>query len=160
MALDLVADFKKHEKKIYDYIDQRIGSYNDSKCKLKLKNRIERMNNSLDMRFNNQRDRSKASNSWLTKIAFPLARESYINLAASLKANFLGEPMFTIKSIGKTPLSVSANMQDVFNNNIKTTKFRTTAFDLGRKWAARSGVSVFLSRYTNEYTKQKKTMET
>ena len=83
MALDLVKNFRKHEQAIRRYMTDREASYFDSQCFKSLKQRYDKLNDSLDMRFNLSRNRNTARNQWQSKIAIPLVRESFLQRRAT-----------------------------------------------------------------------------
>ena len=160
MALPIIKNFRKYEQKIFEYAESRIDSYSGSECKKKLKNRVSRMNNSLDMRFNNRRGRSSPKNSWLSKVAFPLCRESYANLSATLKANFRGNPMFSAKALGESIAANARILQTTLSLNLKSTKFRSTTFNRNRRYAARYGCCVYHTGFGTTPIEELRTIET
>lgn len=160
--LDFFAQWKKHERAVVSYINDRVEGYYASDCYKKLKQRVDKLNDSIDMRFQGSERSGSGSRgpTWNSKFVVPLVREQYILRRATLKGNFRADPLFTLSPIGATPWENAQNMQDVLNNNCKRTRFRDKSLNLACNLAARWGTVVMHSAYHQTVEKYKKTSAT
>lgn len=151
---------KELEQKVTNYLLERRGTYESSKCKKHLKARYEKLRNSIDMNFGSAGVRGAIGNQWLSKLAFPLVREQYLLVRAMTKRNFRGSPLITVEPVNNTPMDNAVNMQDVLSLNLKSTMFRETAFDRIVDDVSRYGVGVCYSQFEHREKMFLKTVNT
>jgi hypothetical protein len=149
----LIANFERYEKTIYDYCRKRIDGYFDSTCYSILKNRMSRLDGSIDMKS------AKQKNQWNSKIQIPYGHEAYIMTRATLKRAFAAEPLASLQPIDNTDWENATNMQDVLNQNLKSTRFRDLAFQEIQKTAARYGSCPVLSYFEHRPQSFKRTVQ-
>lgn len=145
--IDLEKNLDRYMKKVKDYILDRINTYYSSSCYKKLKNRIERLDASIDMRFHNQRARNALVNEWKSKIAIPLVREAFLARRAVTLSAFRNDPLVAVEPHGSTPTENAVNLQDVLHQNWRATKFRQGSFRRIVNYCSRYGSGVVVSNF-------------
>lgn len=157
MPIDLEKRLRNHMKKVSDYITENVGIYFSSQCRIKLANRIKRLDDSIDMRWHTHHSNIRAVNAWKTKIAMPLVREKFLFRRAATFANFK-DPVIAVSPVDDTPTSNAINVQDSLTNNFRRTKFRQKCFRRVVNTAARYGSSVVYSAFQQRQTKFTRTV--
>ena len=148
----IISDFPRFEKTIYNYVKDRIDAYYDHRCYTVLKNRCKRLDNSIDLRIGSDK------NQWNSKIAIPYGHESYLMTRATITQSFNADPLISLEPIGETDWVNAQNAQDLVNQNLKSTRFRDTAFKLIIKRAARYGSCPVISSFEHRPATFKKTV--
>ena len=149
---EIIGKFEKYEKVIYDYCRSRIDTYFDSPCFRILCNRMERLDNSIDMKS------GKLKNMWNSKIHIPYGHEAYLMTRAVLKKSFSADPLISLSPIHETPWENANDAQDTLAQNFKSTRFRDLAFAKIIKQVARYGSIPVLSYFEHRPASFKKTM--
>jgi hypothetical protein len=152
--IDLERDLMKHIKRVKDHILDQVNTYYESDCKRKLATRIERLDDSIDMRFHMNRSRVRAINEWKSKIAMPLVREAYLSRRAVTMAAFRNEPLVSVEPCGDTPTANAEKVQKLLTQNFKATNFKAKTFRRIVNYCSRYGTGVNVSafkRYESPY---------
>ncbi len=144
---DLVGRFGSEEKNITRLVMDQKGDYYGSTCFKKLKNRMSRLDDSVDMRFHPTRSKVRSANNFKSKICMPLVREKYRMFTGMALASFRGEPISTILPEGDTPRINATVAQEVMNQNFRRTEFRAKAWRDSLHYVGRYGVAVMPMRY-------------
>ena len=158
--LNLIKSFDKYEKKISDYIEDRISSYFSSAAYKGLKTKTEIMNDSYDMKWHGKREKNRSSNEWLSKIGFPLVREAVMIRRAALRANFRADPLLSLEPAGSTSYENAQNASEVLNQSLISSDFRAMVFSPLTSYVARYGAGVVFSRFNRSETKVYRTTST
>lgn len=160
--VDLIKDFGKYEKTITQMVLEWKDAYFKSNVFIKLRNRYDRLRGSLNLAFPTTYGRSsvRATNEFLSKIAFPLVRERYLLRRAIIKKNYRQDPLISIDPTGSTPLENALTLQDVLNLNLKATKFRPKCFENMVDYVSAYGVSPVFSLFERPTRKVKRTIST
>jgi len=156
--IDLAKKFDKHSAKIRDYILDRISTYRGSNPFKRLKSHIQRLDDSIDMRFHTVRTGSRALNEWQSKVCMPLVREKYLTLKALTLASFRNPPLLTITPDGDTTFEQAALAQDVLMQNFRRTEFRQKALRKIVLYASRCGAAVVIQHFKATERSFKKTV--
>ena len=162
MSIDLVKKFGKYEKTITRHVCEWKETYYKSECYKKLTNRYDRLRASINMQFPTTYGRSsnRATNEFISKVAFPLVRERYLFRRAVIKRNYRPDPLITIVPTGNTPIENAINLQDVLNLNYKATRFRETAFEKLVDDVSRFGAGVCYGAFERSSRQIKRTQMT
>jgi hypothetical protein len=115
-VIDLIAEYFKYEKQIYEYIQGRKEAYFNSDCYTRLKRRCERLKDSYNLRIGN--------GNWKSKIVLPILKEQMRITRAMTLQYFRSDPPISLEPILDTPHENSINMQLVLNMNLKATEWR------------------------------------
>jgi hypothetical protein len=148
--IDLVKEFVKYEKKLSEYIDNRIGHYKDSECYKLLDQRIKILNASWDMRSGDLDNLGKFN--FKANISYGLVKQEQLAKRAIFSNNFRNEPLFTPKAIGNTPDENAINMRDLIMSNNQQTHFRHKVLMPGNGGVAKIGVQIVFTEYCNDKT--------
>ena len=148
----LLNKFETYENKIYNYCRDRIDATFDHKCYTILKNRIRRLDNSIDMKSESKK------NTWNSKLAIPYGHESYLMTRATLRQNFNADPLLSLEPSGDTTWENSRDAQEVLNQNLKSIRFRDLAFTKIIKSTSRWGSCPFISEFQHKPLTYKKTV--
>lgn len=156
--IDLIGQFEKYEKAIFEYVSSRKETYFKSDCYKRLRNRYSQLNDMIDLRAHAGRGDNK--NNWKSKIVFPLVRQQFLIRKAFTKANFRNDPLISVSPAGNTPIENAINVQDVLNLNLKNTKFRARAFNRIIDTTSRCGAGVAVTKFSSDVKSVKKTAKT
>jgi hypothetical protein len=148
--IDLVKEFVKYEKKLSNYIDDRISYFKDSECCKQLDKRIKILNASWDMRSGDLDSLGKFN--FKAQISYGLVKQEQLAKRAVFSNNFRNEPLFTPKAIGNTPDENAINMRDLIMANNQQTHFRHKVLMPGNGGVAKIGVQVVFTEYCNDKT--------
>lgn len=159
---DLVKRFDSEESKITTLVIDQKADYYGSRAFMKLKNRMARLDDSIDMRFHPTRTRVRTANDFKSKISMPLVREKFRIFTGMSLASFRNDPIVTILPEGDTPRINAAVAQEVLNQNMRRTEFRQKAWSRIVNYVGRYGVAVVPMRYkpTTGYQGEKTTYGT
>lgn len=127
--IDLIRMFRRHEKRIGSYIDTRVSTYFNSQCYRTLKNRMNRLRSSLDMRYHKSQGNNHLTNNWKAKIGVPLVREAFLAQRASLFSNFRNDPLLSVTPLRNTPYENARAAQDLLTSNMRSTRFRAKCYN-------------------------------
>ncbi len=158
--IDLERNLQNHEKRVKDYILDRVNTYFSSDCHSKLKTRVKRLNDSIDMRFHQVRSGVRAVNQWKSKIAMPLVRESFLARRAVTKSAFRQEPLVTVEATNDTPTENASNVQDVLTQNWKSTRFKATTLNRVINACSRWGSAVVVYGFQRSQERYRTTTRT
>lgn len=124
MIENLPKQAKKHLKEITNFVWGSIQYYYEHDCYKKLKAKVSKLNDSIDMRFSTKTNtNNRIQNAWRSNIAYPMSREAFLQQRATLYAAFSIPPIFTILPDGSTPFQNAVNMQDVLLTNCRVNQF-------------------------------------
>jgi hypothetical protein len=157
--LNLVSKFDRYETKIKDYILDRISTYRGSNTFKRLKSHIQRLEDSIDMRFHTVRTGSRALNEWQSKVCMPLVREKYLLLKALGIASFRNDPLLTLTPDGDVTFQQAEDAQEVLQQNFRRTEFRQKAFRRIVQYASRCGAAVVIQHFKATERRFRKTMQ-
>lgn len=147
MAIDLVKEFAKYEKTIVKYVHTRIDYYDKSKCKEQLKRRVARLNSSWDMVVSGK---NSGTNQQLKgQMSYGLVKQQQLARRSLFSGNFRGDPLFTPRAIGNTPLQNALNMKDILQSNVEQTHFRPLVLMPCNSGVAKIGSAVVFTEYCN-----------
>lgn len=158
--IELDKKFSSNEKRITDYIIQRIEWYNASECKKKLAKRIERINNSLDMKSGYTGKNTSNNNTWKSKVMMPFLLEEDISLKALLLNSFSGNPMVSLTPRDDTPYENAVKAQKALESNFITTNFKNKALNVMRLYASHYGSCVVVGCPIRTYNSKSVTQQT
>jgi len=130
----IVRNFFKFEKSITNYVKNRVDNYYNSRCYFTLKNRVKRLDNSVDLR-----NTGKGQNYWNSKIAIPYGHESFLMTRATLNQSFKADPLISLQPLGDTPWQNAINAQEMAAQNFKSTRFKDRTFKQIVKTTSRFG---------------------
>lgn len=151
------SDKGKH-RIVSNYATDRYKSYFGSPCFTTLNNRVNRLNESIDLKFNSANNSMQTKGAWRTKIAVPLVRESFLALRAITSANFIQDPLVDILAEYSTPVEIAKNMKSLMNSNLRTTLYRERTMDPIIDSCSRHGTSVSVQYFRDRTTKTKRTI--
>lgn len=157
MAIDLIKDFSKHEKAILQYVRDRQESYFNSDTYKRLRYRYHTLRDAIDGKTSVGANRNYNQNLWFSKLTFPLVRQAFLLRRSATKANFRNDPIITVEPNGATSFENAINMQDVLNQNLKSTRFRPIVFNELINTASTVGVAVTYSTWASDTKKYRKT---
>jgi hypothetical protein len=143
----LVDSFESRERDITDYVIDRISHYDASECKKKLRNRMAKLDDSVDMKFSPGNTRVRSANNFKSKICMPLVREKYRLFNGMTLAAFRHEPKVTVLPEGDTPRINAVVAQEVLNQNFRRTEFDYKAWRGAVQYLGRYGVAVMPFQY-------------
>ena len=144
---DLVAEFDGCEELITGLVTDQKADYYSSTCYQKLRNRMAKLDDSVDMRFHPSRTSVRSANDFKSKISMPLVREKFKAFTGMVLASFRQEPIVTILPDGDTPRLNAVVAQEVFDQNLRRTEFRSKAWRQAVQYLGRYGVAVMPMRY-------------
>ena len=152
--IDLIKEFPRLEKVLSKYAQERVQNYDKSKCKKLLRDRIERMNDSWDMKIGRSRGGTSGNGrnggqQFLGQISYPLVKQQIITRRAIFSSNFRADPLFSLRAIGNTPQENALNMQDLIQSNNEQIHFRQETLQPSIDAVCRWGVSVINTEYAN-----------
>jgi len=130
----IIRSFFKFEKSITSYVKNRVDNYYSSRCYFTLKNRVKRLDNSVDLR-----NTGKGQNYWNSKISIPYGHESYLMTRATLNQSFKTDPLISLSPINETPWENAINAQEMGAQNFKSTRFRDKTLRPVIKYASKFG---------------------
>ena len=158
--IDILKDFGRHQKKVYDYCRQRIDGYYSSQCYKILRRRMNVLDRSIDLKTNKSESTAMA-NEWMSKTVATYGHEVYLMTRSVLNKNFSAEPLISFEpNHGMTTWEQAANAQETLAQNFKSTMFRAKVMRMKHKSLARYGSAVTVSFFNDSRQTVKRTQET
>lgn len=148
--------FASREKDICGYMDDRVDNYFQSPASSTLKNRKNRLTNSIDMKFHNEKSGGgRLKNAWRSKIAVPLVRDAFVTKRAAVNSAFAADPIWTISPDSSTIYESAENMQSLMTCNARNTNYREkclrSIIDTCCRWGAAATFSYFRTSASQAY---------
>ncbi|CAK0768725.1 conserved hypothetical protein [Gammaproteobacteria bacterium] len=150
MALDLIADFGKHQKAIYRYVQERKEGYFNSDCHQRLNRRVERLKDSYNLKI--------GSGNWKSKIVLPVVKEQMRLCRALTMQYFRPDPPISLEPILDTSYENAVNGQLVLNMNLKATEWRPRVWRPMVNSASIVGTAVEFAYYYEDESIVKRTV--
>jgi hypothetical protein len=154
----LVDEFDRREADITELVIDQKADYFGSDCRKILEKRMARLDDSVDMKFNPTRSRSRNSNDFKSRICMPLVREKFKAFTGMTLAAFRNDPPVTVLPDGDTPAINAMVAQQVVDQNFRRTEFKMTTWReivayLGRYGCAVAPMRYRKSNYSQSYEK-------
>ena len=137
--------FAAREKDISDYITSVIETYNKSKCCTILKQRIESLTRSNDLK-----PAANSRNKFISSVVYPIVKERSLLRRAIVSANYRATDIFNLQGIGATPPENAANAEIVLNLNLANTLFKMKCLKPCINTASKFGTSITYTFWKSE----------
>jgi hypothetical protein len=152
--IDLVENFKQHEKKITTKADEQFNSYYNSRCRERLVKRVERLTDSDNMR-------SGVVGQFMAQLNFPIVKNMMIMRNAILDQNYRGDNLISVQKVDGLSTEESAkHVEGLLKSNFRQTRFRERDFSRIKKSVSNYGTGVSYSHFDVLSTEHLKTQRT
>ena len=140
--------YEKYKKALTAFCADRKHTYFDSDVYDHLKNRVQTLDDVIDLRFKN--------NTFISEIAMPICNKRYRELGAFTRKYFENDPLVTFTAIEGTEQEAAKYRQLIVNKNFVTTKFRENCFHWLSDSIARYGTCVAFTQYVEGFGQTRK----
>lgn len=135
-VLDLIKNFNKVEKPLTNLIINQKTDYFTSNQYKTLSRRVEVLKNSNNMKY---------STGLSSKLGFPIQKSVSLIRKFVFDQNYRSDQLFYIKPTEATTADSARNMEDVINDNLRRTRFKSTTFNRIKLSTADYGACVSFS---------------
>lgn len=148
--MDLIRDFFKYERKIFDHVNSNKMGYFNSDCYKRVERRTARLKDSYNLRI--------GVGNFKGKVVLPVVKEQMRLIRALTLQNFRQDPIISLSPILDTPTENAQNLQSVLSMNYAATQWRQKAWRPLVNQASIVGCGVMYSRYHEENQQLKRTV--